>query len=588
MKGFGARMYRPLNMKLVFIFIISTMLPLLITTYIMARVFIDRNSNDTGILIDNTLISLSQSLSGYLNELDQLTLIPYYNDDFIYALKVMASESYESMSKYQVLSITNMLDSQLRFVRHTRKDIMSTLIVSDNKPLFYSTNNPLNDVVSNYEFFDTSWYRKALLAGGNAVFIKPHKQDYFTRTKNETVFSVARTIREIPSQRPISVIIADANTVVLQKMFQDIDFHVPSHIVLLDHERNIVYANHEVTPALFNPMPENRSIIRDGSSSYMVVRRTVAPYNWELIVLLSYSHLEQKTMWVYLNSALLYIICLVVAFLFYQWLSRKVMGPVKEIIKTMRKVEQGDFSARYHYQTKDEFDVIGRSLNTMVEELKLKIEMEYVLVLKQRNSEYKALQSQIQPHFLFNMLNGFIALNQIGERELLEKSIIDLTVLLRYILNQTDMTTLEEELHLIEKYGSLQQLRFGQRLQVHVSCEDGIRPYKVPKLLLQPLVENAIIHGIEPLNCPCRLTVAADTVLEDGVLFVRIRIEDDGAGFDTTQAEGLGQIGLANTRERLLLCFSDSLFQLASSLGSGTRIVIMIPEANFLENNNSG
>lgn len=588
MKGFGIRLYRPLNMKLVLIFMISTLLPLLLTTYIVARVFIERNSNDTGILIDNTLISLSQSLSGYLNELDQLTLIPYYNDDFIAALKVMASDSYESMSRYQILSITSMLDSQLRFVRNTRKDIMSTLIVSDNKPLFYSTNNPLNDVTPNYEFAETDWYRKALQASGDAVFINPHKQDYFTRTKNETVFSVARTIREIPSKRPISVIIADANTVVLQKMFQDIDFHVPSRIVLLDQERNFVYSNYEVSPALFRPMPENHSIVRDGDSSYLVVRRTVAPYNWELVVLLSNSHLEQKTLWVYLNSALLYIICLVVAFLFYQGLSRKVMGPVKEIIKTMRKVEQGDFTARYPTQTKDEFDVIGQSLNSMIGELKQKIEMEYVLVLKQRNSEYKALQSQIQPHFLFNMLNGFITLNQIGERELLEKSIIDLTLLLRYILNQTEMTTLEEEMHLIDKYSSLQQLRFGHRLQVLMSCEDGVRPYKVPKLILQPLVENAIIHGVEPLNSPCTLTVAADTVWEDGVLFVRIRIEDDGVGFDTQLLDEHGQVGLANTRERLQLCFPDSLFRLESAVGVGTSIIIMIQEAHFHENYYSG
>jgi two-component system sensor histidine kinase YesM len=588
MKGSGIRLYRPLNMKLVLIFMISTLLPLLLTTYIVARVFIERNSNDTGILIDNTLISLSQSLSGYLNELDQLTLIPYYNDDFIAALKVMASDSYESMSRYQVLSITSMLDSQLRFVRNTRKDIMSTLIVSDNKPLFYSTNNPLNDVTPNYEFAESDWYQEALQASGDAVFINPHKQDYFTRTKNETVFSVARTIREIPSKRPISVIIADANTVVLQKMFQDIDFHVPSRIVLLDQEQNFVYSNHEVSPALFRPMPENHSIVRDGDSSYLVVRRTVAPYNWELVVLLSNSHLEQKTLWVYLNSALLYIICLVVAFLFYQGLSRKVMGPVKEIIKTMRKVEQGDFTARYPTHTKDEFDVIGQSLNSMIGELKQKIEMEYVLVLTQRNSEYKALQSQIQPHFLFNMLNGFITLNQIGERELLEKSIIDLTLLLRYILNQTEMTTLEEEMHLIEKYSSLQQLRFGHRLQVLMSCEDGVRPYKVPKLILQPLVENAIIHGVEPLNSPCTLTVAADTVWEDGVLFVRIRIEDDGVGFDTQLLDEHGQVGLANTRERLQLCFPDSLFRLESAVGVGTSIIIMIPEGHFHENYYSG
>ncbi|MEK3916207.1 sensor histidine kinase [Paenibacillus sp. FSL H7-0331] len=90
------------------------------------------------------------------------------------------------------------------------------------------------------------------------------------------------------------------------------------------------------------------------------------------------------------------------------------------------------------------------------------------------------------------------------------------------------------------------------------------------------------------MNCPCTLTVAADTVLEDGVLFVRIHIEDDGVGFDTQLLDEHGQVGLANTRERLQLCFPDSLFRLESAVGVGTSIFIMIPEAHFHENYYSG
>ncbi|WP_207953249.1 cache domain-containing sensor histidine kinase [Paenibacillus agricola] len=557
---------------------VSILLPLLLASYVIARVYIDKSNEETGILINNTLTSLSRSLSGYLNELDQLTLIPYYNDDFIYALKVSASESYDTMSKYQLIGITNMLESQLRFIRFTRKDIMSTLIVSDNKPLFYSTNNPMNDIVKDYEFANTDWYQNALQANGNAVFVNPHKQDYFTKTKDVTVFSVARSIREIPSKRPISVIIADANTHVLQNMFKDIDFHVPSLIALLDQDRNIVYANHDIPPGLVKLNPDSRSVIRDGNQAYLAVKQTIEPYNWQIIVLLSYTQLERKTLWVYLTSLLLYIVCLTVAFMFYRMLSGKVMGPVNDIIRTMRKVEDGDLTVRYHSQTQDEFDIIGRSLNSMIAELKQKIETEYVLVLNQRNSEYKALQAQIQPHFLFNTLSGFIALNQIGEKELLEKSIIDLTVLLRYILNHPEMTTLEEELRIIGKYCSLQQLRFGPRLLVSISCDSCAKPFKVPKLLLQPLVENAIIHGMEPLNEACQLTIAVEKIIHEGHHFICIRIEDNGVGFDPQHQDKPGSIGITNTVERLNLCFPGSLFGLESAVGSGTRITIHIPE----------
>jgi two-component system sensor histidine kinase YesM len=274
--------------------------------------------------------------------------------------------------------------------------------------------------------------------------------------------------------------------------------------------------------------------------------------------------------------------------MFYQMLSGKVTGPVKEIIKTMRKMEDGDLTARYVSRTTDEFDIIGRSLNSMIGVLQQKIDTEYVLVLKQRNSEYKALQSQIQPHFLFNTLSGFIALNQIGEKDLLEASIINLTVLLRYILNHPELTTLEEELRIIEKYCSLQQLRFGTRLNVRITCEGAAKALKVPKLLLQPLAENAIIHGIEPADNACLLTVAADTVIENNRSCIRIRIEDNGAGFDAGQTDWTRSIGLANTQERLKLCFPESQFSLESSIGAGTRILIHIPQEVRHENSHSG
>jgi LytS/YehU family sensor histidine kinase len=202
----------------------------------------------------------------------------------------------------------------------------------------------------------------------------------------------------------------------------------------------------------------------------------------------------------------------------------------------------------------------------------------YKELLERREAEYQALQSQIQPHFLYNLLNGFIGLNRMGNRKSLEGALFSLKDMLRYTLEQNDWSTVSEELQFVSKYCELQKVRFQERLSVEIDCDDEAASFPIPKLILQPLVENAVIHGIEPLGGPGRLRVSAKTIHKNGTSGVGILVVDNGVGFSRGEHPDDGHIGLRNVRERLLMAFPRSSLMVDSQPGEGTRITMDIVE----------
>lgn len=200
----------------------------------------------------------------------------------------------------------------------------------------------------------------------------------------------------------------------------------------------------------------------------------------------------------------------------------------------------------------------------------------YKELLEKREAEYQALQSQIHPHFLYNVLNGLVGLNRLGDKKSLENAIFALKGMLRYTLEQNGWTTIAEEFQFLTKYCDLQKIRFQERLAVGIHYDEDVANFKIPKLLLQPLVENAIIHGIEPLDRPGRLDVSARLIGNNNSSALGIYIVDNGTGFLQEAGENRKHIGLSNVQERLLIAFPKASLDIQSRIGLGTKVGIEI------------
>ncbi len=536
-------------------------------------------SAETRTLTEGTLTSIARNIQTYLDDLNRLTVTPYLNTDIMHALQAKASPTYASDDDYTKLLTERALKTTLPlFLQNSRTDILATVVVSpDGSAYVYSIGSELSGTVLNYPYTRQDWYSKAIQADGNVVFISSHPQDYLSSTSPQQVFSVARLIKDPDTRQPLAVIMADADTKVLAQIVSDIHFNVSSIVCIFDSNNRLLYSSKPVPVDLQRQAAGGSGTVKTNRNSYVTVSKMITPANWKVVVLLSNAEIAAKTRWLYVMAIVFTAAGLLLTFLLFFILSRWIVRPFDEMIGVMKQVETGNLQTRFLVRGNDEIARLGRALNNMIERLNQLIDREYKAVISQRNAEYHALQSQIQPHFLYNTLNGFVGLNRLGNSAGLEKAILALSGMLHYTLEGDELVPIGDEVDFVRKYCNLQQLRFRERLEVEIRCDPSLMGMKIPRLLLQPLVENAFIHGIEPAGRPCKLTVAVDPVKDDGQNRVRIIVQDNGRGFDPRSLKGKEGLGLANIRERLNLAYHGATFSIDSRVDSGTTTIIEIP-----------
>jgi len=560
-----------LRFRLTIFYLFIVLGPVLIITTAMPYYYQKSVTRETQTLTKGTLTSLARNIETYLDDLDRLTMGPYLNDEVMRALKLKASQRYNDAGANRALNSTLPL-----FLQNTRKDILGTILVTTDGSV-YVTSVVGATPVPDYPYAEQEWYKKAVDADGKVTFISAHPQDYLETPTRKQVFSVARLIRDPDSRQPLAVIMADADTIVLDRITGHIDFGVSSIVCIFDSDGKLLYSSKPLAVGLQEQAWEKNADIKLSDESYVTISKPILPAEWKLVVLLSSSEIAAKARWLYAVGILFAIGGLLLTFVLFFILSRWIIYPFREMIAVMQKVQSGDLQTRFVVTGNDEVAELGNALNNMIAQLNQLIDREYKAVLNQRNAEYHALQSQIQPHFLYNTLNGFIGLNRLGDTHGLERAILALSGMLRYILDRQDWARLEDEFLFVQRYCDLQRLRFRERLESTIRCDPAVKDLRIPKLLLQPLVENAVIHGVEPMSHRCRLSVTAELLRRDHTPLVQISVHDDGHGFDTNLQSEKESLGIANVRERLKMAYDGADFSVVSQIGSGTLVTIEIP-----------
>ncbi len=564
-----------LRLRLSILFFVITLIPILILTILMPMSYKKSLDREKQLLTDNTLVALARNIETYLDELERQTIIPYSNEDIMQALKLKAFTSPASNDAYYQLRAERALTSTFSiFLQNSRQDILGVTLIADNNAQIYSLFNE-SKLVQNFDYIAQEWYQQTIIADGKAVFIGTHLQDYVDISPKRQVFSVARLIKDPDTRHPLAVIIADADTNALDQILGKIEFNVWSFVGILDENNSILYSNQplsgEIEKQIIDAVTSNAQ-----NSAYIIYSRTLPPAPWRLIVLLSKEEIMAKTRSLYLTGVFFAIGDLLLSILLFFVLSRWIITPFSDMMKVMKKVEQGDLTSRFVVQGSDEIALLGKSLNYMIAHLDEMVEREYVAVIKQQKAEYHALQSQIQPHFLYNTLNGFIGLNRLGDMQNLEKGIMALSGMLRYIFIQQEQVKLEDEFSFLQKYCDLQLIRFQDRLKVVMYLAPEVKDVMIPRLLIQPLVENAIIHGIEPLSHSCELNIIAKHEVENGQNKAHILIQDNGQGFDPAEANSSEHLGIKNVLDRLKLVYPQADLSISSAVGLGTKVSIRI------------
>ena len=582
-------MYRSFRIWLILIFTVSILAPLAIlstalATY-MGRTFIA----ETESIFEYSLRSVSNRIENYATELGHLTLEPYFNADLMGALQDLNSSRYTESFFVQAnvhRAIHAAFSKQLAI---PRSDVLGVLFVP------YSENTDVGILVRRHagsvqiirmpEARQSDWFKNAIEANGAVYFTQTEFPDYlrlpphmaFLSPENMNIFSVARLIKNPYTMRPVGVIKVNASDSMLHEILNDVPARPSSILMLIDEYDQLIYSRGVITPDLHAGVAAGENRINTERDSYIVSIAAIASAPWRLCYLASERDIRALTNSIYLVTAFFGLIFLCAALFLFHYNSRKSVRAMNELLSSMKKISQGNFEINLEIPKMGYFSQIAEALNKTSKRLETHIKNEYAAILNQRNAELVALQSQINPHFLSNVLSGFVTLNRIGEKDTLEESIVCLGRMFRYVSSTDNHSTLENELTFIEEYLMLQKMRFGDSITYEISCNQNALSILFPKLLLQPLIENAVIHGMGTRTNHLHVEVLVDVCdIHPKMRQLSIIITDNGVGFNAEKI-GPNSIGISNTKERLKLFNAAAEFDIISSPGNGCKCTVTIP-----------
>ncbi|MFA6844744.1 MAG: sensor histidine kinase [Sphaerochaetaceae bacterium] len=272
------------------------------------------------------------------------------------------------------------------------------------------------------------------------------------------------------------------------------------------------------------------------------------------------------------------LMAVVLSFLF----SRSISKPIKKLATSMKAVEEGNIHIQIGDAKIRELSQLNHSFNAMVLQITSLLDLTREEEAKLAEAERMALESQMNPHFLFNTLNTIKALARMHNEDQIYIITIKLGKLLRSTIdNHESECSIAESMALVDSYLTIQKIRFGEKLHVKLNTPQSCNDIMTPKLIIQPMVENAIVHGLEPKSGEWNLCV---DIHEENELLT-ILIKDDGVGFDRSklplnldELEKSTHVGLYNIYRRLKLSFGDKAsFLIESKPGEGTMVKMTMP-----------
>lgn len=295
---------------------------------------------------------------------------------------------------------------------------------------------------------------------------------------------------------------------------------------------------------------------------------------------------EFYTVLLHLSLILLAGVIAFIVYLFYE-VPLSIATPLRRLSEVSDVVAKGDFSVRFDARSGQEVSMLSDSLNTMIDKINELLEQITTEQVRLRKAEFELLQAQINPHFLYNTLDAIVWLAESGEQKKVVSMVGSLSEFFRTSLNQgKDIVTIREELNHVRSYLEIQQVRYQDILNYEISVPEELNSYSIPKITIQPLVENALYHGIKNKRGKGNISI---TGRKEGDNFV-LEVKDDGIGID---AERLAQIresisnreaseseiyGLYNVNERIRLNFGEQYgIAIDSVHGQGTTVKILLP-----------
>ncbi|MFC5404093.1 cache domain-containing sensor histidine kinase [Cohnella soli] len=549
-RSIGKRFKRKTSIQtaiMINIFVVVTVL-LTIVTYASYAIFsnflVEQSRNNASMMTKEVMANVDF----YFNEVEETIMDASSNPNVQIGVKDKAKISMKYYLSY-IREIQNYFNNLTIF----KPDIDEIIIVKADGT---SLDSARKSVRLDYRFDSAEWFPDVHRTKGQAVFVGPHEQQYYydsNAAATETVSAVA-PIRDIYRKDSIiGSIVVNLNMSKIASILNRLSISPNHGVYLLDDKQKLVYKN--VGPEqpsfgteftdLLRKSTDNGYLIQGSGSARQLLAFSRSEVNgWTLVWNVPLSDVASKLNQFRIIAVILFFAFIPIVWMIAYLISNRITSPVKQLMRQMSGFEKwiGQDHAGpslpasgYH-----EIDVLSSRFRHMTGQINELINEAYKLELVHKDSELKALQARINPHFLYNTLQTIKSLSALGKNEEVGKLVTSLGRLFRYTIgNDHYMVALRDELKHLQHYLDIQILWLRHDVEVSFDVDERLHEVKIPRLSLQPIVENCFIHAFKRMDKPCRIGIRV--ALDDQA--VAISIYDNGNGM--TQAD------LAELRRRL-------------------------------------
>lgn len=564
-----------LQRKLMLFFGGITLVPLLflgIFTYQVSSKIV-KEQVSKGIM--EKLTQINKNLAFFSRDIEQLSNYIYRSTVVHEMLEKPAERS--NQEKYQDFNeIHSMFDSVLG----TKNWNINLYIVGFNGDRYFTGDYlPLqyNDIVENWGIF-----RKAKAGNGAAVW-----DTHYTIRHAEAQEVVLRVGRLLKNQNgdPLGYLIIDILESSIAELYQQDHENSQDQLFLLDSEGYVI-SGYPSKATIGTKMTHDslESILNSqkgffdtswNEQKHMMIFDTNEETHYKIINFLPEIEITSQSQSIGYLTILWIIIGFIVAVWFSYFFAISITSPINRLNSIMKKVEKGNLDVRFQAKYKDEVSDMGSNFNKMILKLKTSINESLEKQERLQEAEINTLRAQINPHFLYNTLETISALAKIKGVRMISEMAVALGEMMRYsIKKDSEFVRLEEDLLLLERYLYIQEVRFREKINIHFTVDESAKILLIPPLLIQPIVENAIIHGLEPKVGKGELLI--HIFHDEQCLWIEVK--DDGIGMNETSSYKKG-IGLENVMRRILLYFGDQYgLTIESKKNEGTTVMMKLPK----------
>lgn len=542
--------------KLTIMMILCSLIPVcVISGYTQIRtVQIMREKEQIGLeqVLEQSVNSIDNRIQIYTNLINYLT----YSSDLREIMEKEYSSDYEAYLAY-----TEIADPMFTMPQLYHEEIRSITLYAENIQVEHGNTLAPLSVAQNQ-----SWYTEINEKGTVQWLVK--------QGNKKEILAVRKFYRQDKIQAML-VLSLDYNRVL--EPFADLLTENRGGLIL-DEQGNVVYSGYRMDAPY---KPDKETSLNYLKEHYVCIEKKIEDTKWNFCLYQPKEELEKSVWTLLLGNIPVLLLCLFLILLLGYFFSRKMVERLEQLTENMNQINLGLRKVTVVSQSKDEIGVLVRTFTRMMDEINKLISQVYEAKIKLQKTEMKALQAQINPHFLYNSLSiiNWKALE--ADNEEISRITLALSTYYRTSLNKGEtMTIAANEIRNIDAYLQIQLIMHDNSFQVIKEIQEDTLSYSVPKLILQPLVENAIEHGLDVSEKEEKWLKISVCKEKDALIMA---VEDNGMGMSEEQAKSIityrsKGYGVRNVNDRITLLYGEEYhLRVKSRQGEGCRIEIVIP-----------